>query len=178
MRQRHIKIRPPLLPNRVSPAAHFYPPNRFHCLSRHFIFPSRRRYSVPPAAATHFPSTAPPTGPQKKAKKTATKPPDNETKGAKAPFAKPQKAPAPKKKPEGWTDDKWHQNCLRRKLSTTERKGWREAQQEKKALGARAHQHALAGCIATTNAGPWSTAMPAYVPGVFSTTDPPPLPGA
>jgi hypothetical protein len=40
-----------------------------------------------------------PTTPQKMAKKAAKKPPGNETKVAKAPFAKPRKAPAPKKKP-------------------------------------------------------------------------------
>jgi hypothetical protein len=43
--------------------------------------------------------------PQKVAKKAATKPPGNETKGVKAPFAKPWKAPAPKKKPKVWTDN-------------------------------------------------------------------------
>jgi hypothetical protein len=37
----------------------------------------------------------------------AKKPSGNGTKGAKAPFAKPRKAPAAKKKPEGWTDDQW-----------------------------------------------------------------------
>jgi hypothetical protein len=36
-------------------------------------------------------------------KKAATKPPDNETKGSKAPFAKPRKAPTARKKLEGWT---------------------------------------------------------------------------
>jgi hypothetical protein len=66
------------------------------------------------------------------AKKAAKKPSGNETKGAKTPFVKTRKASAPKKKPKGWTDDQWHQNCLRQKLSTAERKGRRAAQQEKK----------------------------------------------
>jgi hypothetical protein len=43
---------------------------------------------------------APPISPQKMAKKAATKPPGNETKGLNAPFAKPRKAPAVRKKPE------------------------------------------------------------------------------
>jgi hypothetical protein len=72
-------------------------------------YPARRFIS--PAIATLF--LPPPTSPQ-------------------APFAKPRKASAPKKKPKGWTDDQWHQNCLRQKLSTAERKGRRAAQQEKK----------------------------------------------
>jgi hypothetical protein len=69
----------------------------------------------------------PPTGPKKMAKKLATKPPGNERKGVKALFKKSRKALAPKKYPEGWTDDQWHQDCLRRKLSMVERKGrrWR-----------------------------------------------------
>ncbi|KAK1584898.1 hypothetical protein QYE76_016624 [Lolium multiflorum] len=49
------------------------------------------------------------------------------------------KAPALKKKPEGWTDDQWQQDCLRRKLSTAERKGRRAAELEKKAQAARQH---------------------------------------
>ncbi|KAK1662212.1 hypothetical protein QYE76_050371 [Lolium multiflorum] len=102
------------------------------------------------------------------AKKGAKKPPGKETKGAKAPFAKPRKASALKKKPEGWTDDQWHQDCLRRNLSTAEWKGRRAAQLEKKALAARAHQHALAGCIAATNASPWRTMLSPYISGVLS----------
>ncbi|KAK1645319.1 hypothetical protein QYE76_063124 [Lolium multiflorum] len=51
-------------------------------------------------------------------KKWPRKPkPGNETKEAKSPFAKPRKAPALKKKSEGWTDDQWHRDFLRRKLS-------------------------------------------------------------
>nr|XP_051203983.1 uncharacterized protein LOC127317464 [Lolium perenne] len=102
------------------------------------------------------------------AKKAAKKPPGNATKGAKAPFAKPRKAPAAKKKPEGMTEDQWQQDCLRRKLSTAERKGRRAVELEKKAQAARQHQHVMAGCIAATNASPWSTSMPVYVPGVIS----------
>jgi hypothetical protein len=41
---------------------------------------------------------APPISPQKMAKKAATKPPGNETKGLKVPFAKQQMALAAKKK--------------------------------------------------------------------------------
>ncbi|KAK1679136.1 hypothetical protein QYE76_039984 [Lolium multiflorum] len=108
---------------------------------------------------------APPTAPKKMAKKAAKKPPGNGTKGAKASFAKLRKAPAPKKKPEGWTDDQWQQDCLRRKMATAERKGRRTAEQEKKALAARQHQNIIAGCIAATNTSPWSTSLPVYVPG-------------
>jgi hypothetical protein len=61
------------------------------------------------------------------AKKETKKPPGNETKGAKAPFVKSRKAPTAKKKPEGWTDNQWHQDYLRQKLSTAEQKGWRAA---------------------------------------------------
>jgi hypothetical protein len=39
---------------------------------------------------------------------------------------------------------------------------------EKKAQAARQQQHVMAGCIAATNASPWSTSMPVYVPGVIS----------
>jgi hypothetical protein len=102
------------------------------------------------------------------AKKAAKKPPGNGTKGATAPFARPRKAPALKKKPEGWTDDQWQQDFLCRKLSTAERKGRRAVELEKKAPAARQHQHILAGCIAATNASPYSTNVPVYVPGVFS----------
>jgi hypothetical protein len=111
---------------------------------------------------------APPTAPKKMAKKAAKKPPSNETKGAKASFTKPRKAPALKKKPEGWTDDQWQQDCLRRKMATAERKGRSAAEQEKKALAARQHQHIMVGCIDATNASPWSTSLPVYVPGVIS----------
>ncbi|KAK1630447.1 hypothetical protein QYE76_004762 [Lolium multiflorum] len=59
------------------------------------------------------------------AKKATTKHLGNETKGLKAPFTKPRKAPATKKKPEGWTYERWDQDCLWCKLSTAERRGER-----------------------------------------------------
>jgi hypothetical protein len=49
-----------------------------------------------------------PTVPKKLAKKSATKPRGKEAakKGPKAPFAKPQKAPVAKVKPEEWTKER------------------------------------------------------------------------
>jgi hypothetical protein len=41
-------------------------------------------------------------------------------------------------KPEGWTDERWDQDCMRRKLSTAERRGRRVVEQEKKTEVARA----------------------------------------
>jgi hypothetical protein len=60
---------------------------------------------------------------------------------------------------EGWTDDQWDQDCLRRKLLKAEWRGQQAAQLEKKLVAACAHQHALAACIAATNASQWSTLL-------------------
>jgi hypothetical protein len=53
-------------------------------------------------------------------------------------------------------------------MATAERKGRRAAEQEKKDLAARQHQHIMTGCIAATNASPCSTSGSVYVPGVIS----------
>ena len=167
------KIRLTLPPNPAAPAK-----SRLYRRAQASQNISRRRFispippisfSLPPSTRRRYPLyMAPPTAPKKMAKKAAKKPPGNATIGAKAPFAKPRKAPAAKKKPEGMTEDQWQQDCLRRKLSTAERKGRRAVELEKKAQAARQHQHVMAGCIAATNASPWSTSMPVYVPGVIS----------
>jgi hypothetical protein len=62
--------------------------------------------------------------PKKLAKKSATKPPDKAAtkKGLKAPFGKPRKASAQKVKPESWIEECWQEDCLRRRLSTAERR--------------------------------------------------------
>jgi hypothetical protein len=98
-------------------------------LSRRAFMPSQK--ISPPLPPIHF-SLSPSLlslihgaadRPQKMAREAATKPSGNETKGPNAPFVKPRKAPVARKKPEGWTNDRWNQDCLRRKLSMTERGG-------------------------------------------------------
>jgi hypothetical protein len=72
--------------------------------------------------------------PKKRAKKSTTKPPGKEVakKGPKAPFVMPQKAPTERVKPESWTEEHWHDDCLRCRLSMAERRERRVVEKERK----------------------------------------------
>jgi hypothetical protein len=89
------------------------------------------------------------------------------TKGPKAPFAKPRTAPA-KTKPDDWTEERWPEDCLWRKLSTAERRGRRVLEQDKKKTSSLVLQKAAR--VAATAAGPWSSSTNAYILGLAPST--------
>nr|XP_051189995.1 uncharacterized protein LOC127303288 [Lolium perenne] len=116
-----------------------------------------------------------PAVPKKLAKKSATKPPDKEAakKGPKTPFAKPRKAPAVKVKQEEWTEERWQENCVQRKLSTAKRRERRMVEQARKTTASLLQQKVvLATCTTTTAASPWSCSTSVYILGVASPSTP------
>jgi hypothetical protein len=58
-------------------------------------------------------------------------------------------------KSDSWTEERWQQDCLRRKLPTVERRGRRVVEQEKKTAASLAQQKAtLAACVVATFMSP------------------------
>jgi hypothetical protein len=100
-----------------------------------------------------------PVVPKKLAKKSSTKPPGKEAakKGTNAPFAKPRKALSVKVKSETWTEERWQEDYLLRKLSTAERRDrWVVEQSRKTTISVAQQKATLSACATATAASPWS----------------------
>jgi hypothetical protein len=68
-----------------------------------------------------------------------------------------RKVPAPKVKPESWTDERWQEDCLRQRLSTTEQRDrWVVELARKIAESVEQQKAALTACATATAASPWS----------------------
>jgi hypothetical protein len=110
-----------------------------------------------------------PVVPKKLAKKSSTKPPGKEAakKGTNAPFAKPRKALSVKVKSETWTEERWQEDYLLRKLSTAERRDrWVVEQSRKTTISVAQQKATLSACATATAASPWSCSTSAYISGV------------